>query len=196
MLLRTILNGVAPVGYATPYAGCGLATLNTGFSCFNLMPTAGGCSGLGLQGLQFNYSTPRTVSANLTLQYAVTHTMSAQVSYVLTEASHLQQGAGNNNVTQILPSSVTNTISPAMAAFPSRILVQGRSYQTTTGASIYNGLQTKLEQQFSNGLNFLATYTWSKTMSDAGDLLNGGSTSTGSCSRRTRLRSPFRLGSS
>ena len=44
------------------------------------------------------------------------------------------------------------------------------------GESAYNGLQTKLEQQFSNGLTFLAAYTWSKTMSDAGDLLNGGST--------------------
>ena len=43
------------------------------------------------------------------------------------------------------------------------------------GASIYNGLQTKLEQQFSSGLNFLLTYTFSRTMTDAGDLLNGGS---------------------
>ena len=40
-------------------------------------------------------------------------------------------------------------------------------------------LQTKIEQQYSNGLNFLAAYTWSKTLSDAGDLLNGGSTSSG-----------------
>jgi hypothetical protein len=38
-------------------------------------------------------------------------------------------------------------------------------------------LQTKLEQQFSNGLSYLLAYTWSKTLSDAGDLLNGGSTS-------------------
>ena len=61
------------------------------------------------------------------------------------------------------------------AVYPSPDFNQGASYQTTTGSSIYNGLQTKLEQQLSNGVNFLATYTWSKTMSDAGDLLNGGS---------------------
>jgi hypothetical protein len=47
---------------------------------------------------------------------------------------------------------------------------------STFGASQYHGLQSKLEQQFSNGLNYLLTYTWSKTLSDAGDLLNGGST--------------------
>ena len=33
-----------------------------------------------------------------------------------------------------------------------------------------------MEKQFANGLNFLATYTFSKTDTDAGDLLNGGST--------------------
>ncbi len=173
------LNGVAPVSANTPYAGCGLAVLNTGFSCFNLVPLAvTNAQGLGLQGLQFNYSTPRTVSANLTLQYALTRTLSAQASYVFTDAMHLQQGTGNNNVTRILPASVPNTISPALGGIPFPDFGAGGSYQTTTGASIYNGLQTKLEQQLSNGLNFLATYTWSKTMSDAGDLLNGGNTST------------------
>jgi hypothetical protein len=54
---------------------------------------------------------------------------------------------------------------------------QNASYQRTIGSSIYNGLQTKLEQQLSNGLSYLFTYTFSKTLSDAGDLLNGGSTS-------------------
>ena len=41
--------------------------------------------------------------------------------------------------------------------------------------SAYHGLQTKVEKQFGNGLNFLSTYTYAKTMTDAGDLLNGGS---------------------
>jgi hypothetical protein len=50
---------------------------------------------------------------------------------------------------------------------------QGASYQRTIGSSIYNGLQTKLEQQLSNGLSYLFTYTFSKTLSDSGDLLNG-----------------------
>ena len=58
----------------------------------------------------------------------------------------------------------------------------GGSYAANLGDSTYHGLQTKLEDQFSNGLTFLLTYTWSKTMSDAGDLLNGGSSSTGSSS--------------
>ena len=51
----------------------------------------------------------------------------------------------------------------------------GASYATTNGNSYYHSLQTKVEKQFASGLNFLATYTFSKTMTDAGDLLNGGS---------------------
>ena len=53
---------------------------------------------------------------------------------------------------------------------------QGSSYQQTLGASVYNGLQTKFEQRLNHGLYYLLTYTYSKTMTDAVDLLNGGST--------------------
>ena len=56
------LQTVAPISYGTPYAGCGVATLNTGFSCIQLTPLAVNASGLNLQGLQFNFITPRTLS--------------------------------------------------------------------------------------------------------------------------------------
>jgi len=168
---------VAPVSYGTPYAGCatagpgGTATLNSGFSCVALTPVDVNASGLGLQGLQFKYITPRTLSSNLTLQYSLTRTLSAQVAYVFTKGSNLQAGLGNNNVSQILGSSASTT-----NAVPFPDFGHGGSYQATIGTSNYSGLQTKLEQQFSNGLNYLLAYTWSKTLSDAGDLLNGGST--------------------
>jgi hypothetical protein len=45
----------------------------------------------------------------------------------------------------------------------------------TEGNSGYNGLQTQIEKRFASGLQFLFTYTWSKTRTDAHDLLNGGS---------------------
>ena len=99
---------------------------------------------------------------------------------MITHGENLQAGVGNNDVTAILPfgastTSPTNAHLAGTVPFPD--FGQGGSYQRTIGVSTYNGLQTKLEQQFSNGLTFLLTYTWSKTMSDAGDLLNGGSPS-------------------
>jgi hypothetical protein len=167
-----------------PYGSCGTAgpggtaTIGSGLSCAAFTPLAVNAKGLSLQGLQFDYQTPRTLSTNLTLQYALTNTLSAQASYVFTDGSDLQQGIGNNEVSQILPANISTT---PYVPFPD--FNQGGSYQRTIGSSIYNGLQTKLEQQLSNGLTYLFTYTFSKTMSDAGDLLNGGS--------GTGLRAPW-----
>ncbi len=180
------IPSVSPISAGSPYAGCstagpgGTATLSAGFSCIAFSPAVVNAAQLGLQGIQFAYKTPRTLSANLTFQYSLTRSLSAQASYVLTEGSSLQTGLGNNNVTALLPagSSTSGVVGGGTAGtrpFPD--FGQGGSYQQTIGRSNYSGLQTKLEQQYANGLQFLFAYTWSKTLSDAGDLLNGGSIS-------------------
>jgi Carboxypeptidase regulatory-like domain/TonB-dependent Receptor Plug Domain len=177
------LSSVAPVSYNTPYANCPTAgpgqtaTFESGFSCHSFTPLNVNGSGVGLQGLQFNFVTPRTLAANLSFQYAITHSMSAQVGYVLTKADNLQMNLGANNVTALLPhdASTTGAVGGGgvgQEPFPD---FGGGSTGRMIGASIYNGLQTKLEQQYANGLNFLLTYTFSRTFTDAGDLLNGGS---------------------
>ncbi|MBT9333173.1 TonB-dependent receptor [Paracidobacterium acidisoli] len=176
------IPGVTPISAGSPYAGCGsavnssgtptgTATTEAGLACLAFTPLAVNAQGLSLQGLQFNYQTPRTVSANLTFQYSLTHTLSAQAAYVLTDGDNLQAGVGNNWVSQILPAGISTK---PYVPFPD--FSQQASYQRTIGHSIYNGLQTQLEQQLGNGLTYLLTYTYSKTLSDAGDLLNGGST--------------------
>jgi hypothetical protein len=172
---------VAPTSYNTPYSNCpaaggdpangnGTANFESGFACIPLTPDAVNAKGLGLQGLQFDYQTPRTYSANLTLQYSLSRTVSAQASYVMTNGQDLQGSVGYNNVRQILPAG---TSTDPFVPFPD---FGGGSYQATYGESIYHGLQTKLEKQYANGTTFLLAYTFSKTMSDAGDLLNGGTT--------------------
>ena len=171
---------VAPVSYGTPFAGCGTAgpggtaSLEAGASCIPFSPALVNADNLGLQGLQFNYQTPRTYSANFTIQYALSRTLSAQASYVFTDGQDLQTGIGANNVTEILPEG-TNTYDPTVPGHVPFIDFGGGSYQATIGASQYHGLQTKIEEQYANGLTYLFTYTFSKTLSDAGDLLNGGS---------------------
>jgi hypothetical protein len=158
-----------------PYGTCGTsvggsAPIGVGLTCSSFTPLAVNASGLSLQGLQFKYITPITLSTNFTLQYAITSSMSAQVAYVFTEGNNLQVGIGNNDVSTFVPA---NTSTTPFVPFPD--FSQGASYQQTLGISNYSGLQTKLEQQFSSGLSYLVTYTYSKTLSDALDLLNGGS---------------------
>jgi hypothetical protein len=173
-------QGVSPVSYNTPWSGCttagpgSTATIGAGLSCVAFTPTAVNAAGLGLEGLQFEYQTPRTYSANYTLQYSITNALSIQGAYIFTRGQNLQAGIGSNNVTALLPQG-TSTTSGAAGTVPFPDFSVGASYQSTIGTSNYNGFQAKLEQLPSHGLSFLITYTYSKTLSDALDLLNGGS---------------------
>ena len=173
---------------SNPYGTCatagpgGSATIGSGLSCASFTPLNVNASGLGLQGLQFNFKTPNTISSNLSVQYAVTQSMSATVAYVYTHGERLQVDIGDNRPQQIVPANTALVRNAALPDTPSNHnylpfpdFGQGSSYQQNLGSSIYNGLQTKIEQRLSHGLNFLVTYTYSKTMTDANDLLNGGS---------------------
>jgi hypothetical protein len=152
----------------------GSATFETGFSCTPLDPLLVNASGLALRGIQFDYETPYSMSGNLTFQYQLTPSMSVQAGYVTSLARHLETFPGSNNVTSIANASVNPDTLKQFLDFG-----RGNSWANTNGSSHYHSLQTKVEKQFSHGLNFLATYTYSKTMSDAGDLLNGGADNVG-----------------
>jgi len=152
----------------------GNATLETGFACTPLNPTSPLfiASGLALRGIQFDYETPYSMSGNFTLQYQLTPTLSFQAGYVTSLGRHLEVFPGSNHVHQILPKDLpTGQSAKNFIPFPD--FGQGNSYAITEGSSYYHGLQTKAEKHFGMGLNFLATYTWSKVKSDSFDLLNG-----------------------
>ncbi len=175
--------GGNPYGTCTSAGPGGSATIESGLACASFTPLAVNASGIGLQGLQFNFKTPSTISSNVSLQYGLTRNMSASVAYVYTHATHLQVDIGDNRPSQLVPANtalVRNAAQPVSATnmnyVPFPDFGQGSSYQQNLGSSVYNGLQTKLEQRLSNGAFFLATYTYSKTLTDAVDLLNGGST--------------------
>jgi hypothetical protein len=146
-------------------------------------------NGLALRGIQFDYITPYSMSGNLTVQYQIAPSMSFQAAYVTSLARHLEVFPGNNNPTSILPAGTDVAVQdgattvgncptlnfPGHACVPFPDFGRGSSQANTEGVSHYHALQTKVEKQFKGGLNFLATYTFSKVLTDANDLLNGGS---------------------
>jgi hypothetical protein len=167
----TTTNGTpCPTAGANGNPMNGVATFETGFSCTPLSPLVVNASGLGLRGIQFNYKTPYSMSGNLTIQYQLTPTLAVQAGYVTSQARHLETFPGSNNVPVITDNNANQA---TLVPYPD--FGRGSSYAATQGNSIYQGFQTKAEKSFANGLNFLAAYTYSKTLSDAGDLLNGGS---------------------
>ncbi len=54
-----------------------------------------------------------------------------------------------------------------IAAVPANQYINMDSYLQNLGQSTYKALEAKLEQRFHNGLNILASYTFSKTLTDA-----------------------------
>ena len=186
---------VSPISYNSPFSDCtsaggsplthqGTANFQSGFSCIPLTADKVNALGVGLEGMQFDFDTPRTYSSNLTVQYSITRTLAAQAAYVFTQGGDLQTNVGYNLTNRLLPSGMSTTSCGPFANYQYGSCVPfpdfgGGSYAATLGDSTYHALQTKLEDSFSNGLTFLLTYTWSKTMSDSGDLLNGGSSGNG-----------------
>ena len=165
-------NTVAPYtfpGCAT--AGPGFtATFETGFSCTPLEPAEVNATGLQLRGIQYNYKTPYAMGMNLTVEYLVTPTLSLQAAYVGTQARHLEIFPGNNEPSVV---ASVNTAANTLVPFPDFGIAGSQAF--TEGISNYNGLQTQIEKRFASGLQFLFTYTWSKTLTNSHDLLNGGS---------------------
>ena len=81
-------------------------------SCSAFTPLAVNAKGLGLQGLAVQLPDASYRGTNLSFQYAITNTMSANVAYVFTDGSNLQQGIGNNQPFELVPAN-TSLTSPA-----------------------------------------------------------------------------------
>jgi hypothetical protein len=165
-------NDQTPINQATysSFAGTGCAdffVFESGFSCTPLDTALVGASGLALEGIQYKYQTPYTEGWNLTLQYEITPATTVSLGYVGNSAHHIESFPGSNNVNTIIPPSGTRVID-----YPD--FSRGQSYAATEGSSYYHSLQLQVERHLAKGLYFLANDTFSRTRSDAGDLLNGG----------------------
>ncbi len=144
-------------------------TFESGFSCTSFAPGAGTTGeGVGLAGIQYNFKTPYMMGWNLTLQYELTPTTTAQVAYVGNASRHQEVLPSSNNAESIVFPGATPT-------YPYPDMGTGASYDATEGNSYYDGLQTQIEKRYAVGLDFLAAYTWSRSMTDARGPLNFGS---------------------
>jgi hypothetical protein len=159
------IGSVSPVVYPGGLTG----TLENGLLGIPLDPAHVDGNGLVLRGVQLHYQTPYTEGFNFFLQYAITSQDSFEIGYVGSAGRHMEAFAGTNHVRQILPPGTPITPYIDYPDFSA-----DSSYDITAGSSSYNALQSKYEHHFSRGLSLLAGYTYSKTLTDAGDLLSDG----------------------
>jgi hypothetical protein len=143
----------------------------------------------------------RTATVNnwsVELQHELASDLIMDIAYVGQHSTHLHTNfnATNSLNVQYLslgtllnqtissPAAAAAGITPPYASFPSNFLVaqalvphpQYFGFNTdgtleNYGQSSYNALQASLRRRFRNGLNLLASYSWTKTLTDADDAL-------------------------
>jgi hypothetical protein len=104
------------------------------------------------------------------------------VAYAGAKGTHLVVGRSNNQAALASPSDpvnglTTNSVANADERVPFVGLSPAFFRVESSGNAVYNSLQTTLKKDLSHGLQFLAAYTFSKSIDDAGDSL--GSTALG-----------------
>jgi hypothetical protein len=107
---------------------------------------------------------------SLGVQREIRPDLIADVSYVGTRSEHLLINSLNLN--QSRPGAgAQNLRRPYYAINPNLVNV---AYRTAAGDASYNSLQVHVEKRTTKGLNFGASYTYAKYLSDAGNPNGGG----------------------
>jgi hypothetical protein len=119
-------------------------------------------------GHAFSNETPHMDSWQVSYERQLTDTLMAEIAYAGSKGSNLIW-VGN-----------INEVQPGPGSQASRRLIQPLSnvvtinYFDPSNSSTYNGLHVKLNQRFSRGLQFLAAYTFGKSLDYAGSPASGG----------------------
>jgi len=123
-----------------------------------------------------NLAEQMTQQFNLTVQTVLPGKITADIAYVGSRGTHNYSYYPDTN----MPRPV-NPSTPGLASLnarrPNQVFPRTVIAEISNGSSNYHSLQTKLERRVGNGLNLLASYTWSKSISgpaDVGGLVGGG----------------------
>ena len=145
-------------------AGCPTngISLNTGFTQSVQQGALNSISFPTLTAIAANAQTPFSQEYNLNFQYAITSNMSATLGYVggVTHHLYVEYPSLNSSLALSFPGDNIRNYEP----FPT---LGGINYEQAIGSSSYNSLQAKLEKRYSNGVSFLASYTWAHSLDNA-----------------------------
>jgi hypothetical protein len=150
---------------------------NSSFPIF--LPRVPG-GGLSLAAISPHLVDPYVQQYNLNIQYEVTPNLLWEIGYVGAKATHIPGCLEFNQALLASPEhpvngETTNTNENIVQRLPFSGIAQGSYICQTAFDSRYNSLQTSVTKRLSHGLQFLASYTWSKnldTTSGSGGLSN------------------------
>ena len=151
---------VCPTNGQTLETGFGAAaTSNTALGADAQLPT--------LYQQDQNAASSYTEAYNLSLQHEFTPTISYTLGYQGNVSRHLRVSYGANQYPGVIPAEGNSQLYQPFYEFGNIIRV------TNEGIANYNSLQAKIEKKYSNGLSFLGGYTWSHSLDDAVQPIQG-----------------------
>ncbi len=115
-----------------------------------------------------NFRTPYVIQYNFGVQYELAKDTMLDVGYVgnvghkLVNVVTLNQGATGTAPYNTATGLFGFLLSPAFSI--NKLLTAGFQMAQSSASSDYNSLQTSLTKRFGHGLQFLASYTWSKSI--------------------------------
>lgn len=154
----TGLNANPP--FATPLTAAG------GVSMLNAA-TVAGLAGLAPTTIDRNFDNPYVQEWNLNIEQRLSNSLGLTVAYVGSEGTHLRVAENLNQFelvsgALVRPFPTLSPDSPIRAGSKIGNIVEAAS----PGTSNYEGLWVTVNKRFSNGLQFLTSYTFSKSIDD------------------------------
>jgi hypothetical protein len=150
----------------------------------NPFPTALQANSITALSVDRNFPTAYSSQWSLGVQQALPHRFLFEVDYFGSKGSHGIAGL-NANV-----SPPTATPSQSKRAYPSFSTI---SYDQDRASSNFNSLQTKLQRNYFNGISFLLSYTYSKSLDNAPGQGSGSDSSSGTPQDSTNLKAEYGL---
>ena len=126
---------------------------------------------IGASEIAYNLPNTYTEAYSLGIEKSLGSSMMADISYVGSMAQHLPICLDYDQALIATPGNPVNgTTTTTVSNLTQRVPWQGISPTAeacnTIANSNYNSLQTSLTKKFSSGLQFMASYTWSKSLDD------------------------------
>jgi Carboxypeptidase regulatory-like domain/TonB dependent receptor/TonB-dependent Receptor Plug Domain len=148
-------------------------------SSFPLFSPYSPTTNLGINALAPNFRPAMVQQFSLNTQAELRRGWLLEIGYVGSKGDHLQQFQSLNQALSASPSDPVNgQTSNTLANIRLRVPVPGirpdaLREMESEGSSWYNGLEVSLTKRLSRGLQFLASYTFSKTLDTGGSEING-----------------------
>ncbi len=142
---------------------------------FPLFPSYSPNSGISVEALARGFRPALIQQFGLNAQSELYRGWLLELGYVGTRGTHLLRTRSFN---QALDAPIRSATTNTLANIPLRVPIPGISpdgvqFTESAGNSWYNGLETSLTKRLSNGLQFLASYTFSKTLDTDGAVIDG-----------------------